>query len=109
MFLAVVLYLIAFLGNFESLVPKTINSGVAGPVGTALPVNVALLALFAVQHSIMARQGFKRWWTQVVPRPVERSTYVLISNLLVILWFWQWRPMTGVVWEVEKIECPRAL
>ena len=102
MFLIIFLYLICFLGNISipQLVPKTIDSGTAGFVGTALIVNIILLVLFAVPHSVMARPGFKKWWTQFVPQPVERSTYVLIANLLVILLFWQWRPMTGVVWDV---------
>ena len=102
MFLLVFVYLICFLGDFDFLVPKTIDSGTAGPVGMALIINLLLLGLFAVPHSIMARPGFKEWWTQFVPRVVERSTYVHFSNLLVILMLWQWQPMTGVVWEVEN-------
>ncbi len=82
MFLLVFLYLICFLGNFDSLVAKTIDSGTPGPFGIALTVNILLLAIFAVPHSVMARPGFKRWWTQFVRKPVERSTYVLQSNLL---------------------------
>ena len=101
-FLAIFLYLICFLGNFDSLVPKTIDSGTPGPVATALLVNVLLWVLWGIQHSLMARPGFKKWWTGIVPQHLERSTYVLISNLLMILIMWQWQPMTGVVWEVAS-------
>ena len=99
MFLVVYLYLIGFLANF--FVWKSIDSGSAGPVGTALLINIILLAVFGIPHSVMARPTFKRWWTTIVPTPIERSTYVLVSNLLVILLFWQWQPMTGVIWEVQ--------
>ncbi len=99
MFLVVYLYLIGFLANF--FVWKSIDSGSVGPVGTALLINIILLAVFGIPHSVMARPTFKRWWTTIVPKPIERSTYVLVSNLLVILLFWQWQPMTGVIWEVQ--------
>lgn len=101
MFLGVFLYLIGFLGNLPGT-PKSIDSGAEGPLGTAVLVNVLLLVIFGVQHTVMARPTFKRAWTKIVPAPVERATYVLITNLLLALLVWQWRPMTGVIWEVEN-------
>jgi len=98
-FLVAFMYLIGFLGNF--VVPKSIDSGQAGPVGQALLINVILIAIFGIPHSVMARSGFKQWWTKVVPQHIERSTYVMISNLLVALLMWQWQPMVGVIWNVE--------
>jgi methanethiol S-methyltransferase len=100
LFLGTILYAIAFVGNLP--VPKTIDSGEAGPFVPALIINTLLLGLFAIQHSVMARPGFKRWWTKVVPEPVERATYVLFASLAVILLFWQWRPMPEPIWSVTN-------
>jgi len=99
-FLAAFLYAVGFVGNL--LVPKSVDSGGDGPPGYAVLVDSVLLALFAVPHSVMARPAFKRWWTKFVPPPVERSTYVLVSSLLLGLLFWQWRPIPAVVWHVSQ-------
>lgn len=98
LFLAAFLYLIGFLANLW--VPRSVDNGLASPLGQAVLINVLLLAAFGLQHSVMARPGFKRWWTRVVPQPIERSTYVLLSSLVLALLYWQWRTMPTVVWEV---------
>ena len=89
------------IGFVEGLwVPKTIDTGTVVPTTEALIVNLLLMSLFAVQHSVMARRQFKEWWTQYVPKSVERSTYVLFASLALLLLFWQWRPMPDVMWQV---------
>jgi protein-S-isoprenylcysteine O-methyltransferase Ste14 len=97
-FFGTILYAIGFVTGL--FVPKTIDTGTVVPLAEALIVNVLLMALFAVQHSVMARKQFKQWWTQYIPRSVERSTYVLLASLALILLFWQWRPIPTVLWQV---------
>jgi protein-S-isoprenylcysteine O-methyltransferase Ste14 len=97
-FLGTFLYAIGFVSGVA--VPKTVDTGAAVSAAEALIVDILLLSLFALQHSVMARKPFKRWWTRFVPVPVERSTYVLLSSFALILLFWQWRPMTTIVWQI---------
>jgi len=101
-FLATFLYAIGFVTGLW--VPKAINDGAAVPMGEALLVNASILMLFAVQHTIMARPGFKAWWTRIVPAAVERSTFVLATCMILGLLFWQWRPLPfdGVLWTVTN-------
>lgn len=100
LFLVVILYAIGFVANW--LVPKSIDSGTQGDLILSLLINTALLGVFAVQHSVMARPGFKAWWTRVVPQSVERSTYVVFSGLALLLLFWKWQPLPGAVWDVQE-------
>ncbi|HET6733380.1 methanethiol S-methyltransferase, partial [Mycobacterium sp.] len=92
------LYAIGFVGDV--VVPRSVDNAVDASLGQALAVNLSLLTLFAVQHSVMARPAFKRWWTRYIPQPVERSTYVLLASLVLALLFWQWRAIPTVVWDV---------
>jgi protein-S-isoprenylcysteine O-methyltransferase Ste14 len=97
-FLVAFLYAIGFVGNI--VVPRSIDNGIAASTAEALIVDVLLLGLFAVQHSVMARPVFKRWWTRLVPRTIERSTYVLLSSLVLLVLFWQWRTIPAVIWDM---------
>ncbi len=101
LFLATFLFLVGFVGNLP--LPRTIDGGPVVPAGEATLVDLALIALFGVQHSVMARPAFKRWWTRFVPEPIERSTYVLAASAMLALIFWQWRPIVEpVVWDLGR-------
>src|SRR5262249_1472088 len=102
LFLVVYLWIAAFVGNLGFGFIPTIDGPAQGSLGSALAINSLLIALFAVPHSVMARPGVKRWRTRFVPTTIERSTYVLVSCVLMALLMWQWRPMGGVVWDVTN-------
>jgi protein-S-isoprenylcysteine O-methyltransferase Ste14 len=106
-FFGTILYAIGFVENL--LVPKSIDNGAAAPLTEALVVNLLLMSVFAIQHSVMARKPFKAWWTQFVPPSVERSTYVLFSSLALLLLFWQWRAMPSVVWQIADTKTANAV
>ena len=99
-FFVTFLYLIAFIGNL--VVPKTIDSGLTIGIPQSAIIDLGLLSLFAIQHTLMARPGFKRWWTTLVPEPIERSTYVLATSISLALLCWQWRPMKELIWNVDN-------
>ena len=101
-FLFTILYAIGFVSGL--VVPKAIDTGAKSGIFEAIVVNLTLMSLFAVQHSVMARKSFKHWWTQFIPRSVERSTYVLCASLALLLLFWQWRPMPAMIWNIQEPE-----
>jgi methanethiol S-methyltransferase len=107
LFAVAIVYAIGFVTGL--VVPKTIDSGPPGSPAEAIIVNLLLMSLFAVQHSVMARPQFKKWWTRFVPQSVERSTYVLFASLALLLLFWQWRPLPTVVWQVDNPQLATAL
>ena len=98
MFFVSFLYAVGFVAGLA--VPKTIDSGPDAATAQAIIVDLLLMSVFAIQHSVMARKQFKQWWTRFVPASVERSTYVLLSSLALMLLFWQWRPLPAVVWQI---------
>lgn len=106
-FFVTFLYAIGFVENL--VVPTTIDTGLAAPTIQALIIDLILMSIFAIQHSVMARQEFKRWWTQFVPAAVERTTYVLLASLALALLLWQWRPLPGIVWHAANPQAAMAI
>lgn len=99
-FLVAFLYSICFVGDL--IVPKAINSGSESGIASSVIINLLLLGLFAIQHTVMARPAFKKWWTTIIDPAIERSTFVLLTSLILLLIFWKWQPMTGVIWDVQN-------
>ncbi|NEP04045.1 MAG: isoprenylcysteine carboxylmethyltransferase family protein, partial [Okeania sp. SIO4D6] len=95
-----ILYSIGFVGNL--IVPKTLDSDFDGSLINGILIDILLLGLFAIQHSLMARQSFKKWWTKIIPHPIERSTYVLMASLALLLLFWQWHSLGGIIWNIQS-------
>ncbi len=99
LFLGAFLYLVGFVGDFA--VPRSVSRGLPAPIAQAVPINVLLVGAFGIQHSVMARPAFKRWWTRFVPSSIERSTYVVLASAVLVLLYWQWRTMPAVIWDVR--------
>ena len=106
-FVMAILYLVGFVGNI--LVPRSIDVGPEVPAALAATIDLALIVLFAVQHSVMARPGFKKWWTNKIPEPIERSTFVFFTTSVFGLMFWFWRPIPVIVWHVDEQTAALAL